>query len=109
MTVCFVRQNVGMIGRNVMTDEDVTEYLGDGYSIVGHTVSRCFGPEWREERDDCKGIILPRGLYCKNGRLEWIMRLITQGHGTREIIRTANVTGRTVRKYRDILQKLELI
>lgn len=87
-----------------MTDED--EWVGDGFSIVGHTVSRYFGPEWRAEQTDDKGIVLPRGLYGKNGRLEWIMKLIVQGYGTREIIRTANVTGRTVRKYRDILQRL---
>ncbi len=81
-------------------------YYGDGWQIVGHTCSRYFGPEWREEQADDKGILLPRGLYGKNGRLEQIMKMIVQGRGTREICREANATGRTVRKYRDILQKL---
>lgn len=97
-----------MTGQNskMQTNETVSEYFGDGWQIVGHTCSRYFGPEWRAEQADNKGIILPRGLYGKNGRLEWIMKLIVQGRGTREICREAHATGRTVRKYRDVLQKL---
>jgi DNA-binding NarL/FixJ family response regulator len=89
-----------------LTDDQASEYFGDGWQIVGHTCSRYFGPEWRAEQSDDKGIILPRGLYGKNGRLEQIMKMIAQGLGTRKICRDAHATGRTVRKCRDILQKL---
>lgn len=83
------------------------EYLGDGYSIIKHGFcSRYFGPEWRAEQEDDKGIALSRGLYGKNGKLEQIMKMIVGGRGTRDISRTAHATGRTIRKYRDILRKL---
>lgn len=83
------------------------EYLGDGYSIIKHGFcSRYFGPEWRAEQEYDKGIALVRGLYGKNGKLEQIMRMIVQGRGTRDISRIAHATGRTVRKYRDLLQRL---
>ena len=107
--------SAGRTGKNEMTQQDEAEceddlsssaYYGDGWQIVGYTCSRHFGPEWREEQTDDKGIVLPRGLYGKNGRLEWIMKMIVQGRGTRDISRTAHATGRTVRKYRDILKKL---
>jgi len=65
-----------------------------------------FGPAWRAAQIDDKGIVLPKGLYGKNGHLELIMKLIVQGRGTRAICREAHATGRTVRKYREILKKL---
>ncbi len=94
-----------------MTDEDerVSEHFGDGFSIVGHTCSKYFGPEWRAEQDDDKGIAFPRGLYGKNGRLECIMRGIVQGRGTREIARNHRVSFNTISKYRRVLEKLDLI
>ena len=82
------------------------EFFEEGYQVEGGLISRYFGPEWFKEQADSKGIALPRGCYGKNGRLEDIMRLIVQGQGTREIVRSMRCTGRTVRKYRDILQKL---
>ncbi len=97
-----------------MDEELADEYYNNGYTIIthgtpsyyNHTCSVYFGPAWRKEQKDNKGINLPKGLYSQNGKAEQIMKLIVQGAGTRSIIRDTHATGRTVRKYRDILQKL---
>jgi len=59
-----------------------------------------------EVDNSTKGVNLPKGLYARNGKAEQIMKLVAEGLGTREIQRLANATGRTVRRYRDTLQKV---
>lgn len=81
-------------------------YYGEGWQIVGHTCSRYFGPEWRVEQDDDKGIVFARGMYGRNGKLEQVMRLVVQGSSIRSIIREAHVTYKTVKKCQDVLRKL---
>lgn len=98
--------------QNDYETEQEPEYHFDGFRYFTRNLPGIpkqvayFGPAWRAVQIDDKGIVLPKGLYGKNGHLEQIMRLIVQGAGTREIIRTAHATGRTVRKYRGILEKL---
>lgn len=98
--------------QNDYVDEQEPEYNFDGFRYFTRKLPGIpkpvayFGPAWREVQIDDKGVILLRGLYGKNGRLELIMKLIMQGLGTREISRTTQSTGRTVRKYRGVLQKL---
>lgn len=70
------------------------------------TGSVYFGALWRKTQTNTRGVNLPKGIYQRNGKAEQIMRLIVQGEGTRSIIRATNSTGRTVRRYRDILQKI---
>lgn len=79
----------------------------DGAAIQGLRIIKCggrdtvFGPLWEGAAPKYK-----RGMYLKNGRLEWAGRLMMAKKGNREIARMTGMSRNTVIKLRKTLEAI---